>query len=158
MTAALGQESQPIAISEVQRPETGYLSHGFYVADTIPPLLYCSFDFHGLVVLEPEVVCVPIAVLLNLVHDGRDVIVLTQPVKPGCLFAVNTADGGILAVWVGFQHISLVRQGPLQLVVINAGFQGVVDCLPHQVVSGGLVILLCEVQRSGRVTLGILDD
>ena len=65
---------------------------------------------------------VAVAVVLDPVHDGWDVIVLTQSVKTGGLPAVDAPDGGILSLWVGFQYVPLISQRPFQLIVVNAGF------------------------------------
>ena len=65
---------------------------------------------------------VAVAVVLDPVHDGWDVIVLTQSVKTGGLPGVDAPDGSIFLIGSSSQNITLICQCSLQLVVVNAGF------------------------------------
>lgn len=71
-----------------------------------------------------EVMGIPMAIFLNALPEGWEVVVLAQPVQPHRLFTADPPQGGVLVGGVGVQFIMVLIDTP------DAAAKSRIDSIP----------------------------
>ena len=71
-----------------------------------------------------EITGIPLTVFLNSGAEGREVIVISQPVEPHGLFAANALNGGILVGRSGILLMTVLPEGVAQIIPVYTDFEG----------------------------------
>ena len=114
-------------------------------------------DGNGPVPLIAQVIGVPLAIFLNALPEGWEVVVLAQPVQPHRLFTADPPQGGVFVGGVGVQLVALLPEGFPQIVPVHANLQGSVQGFPHEIVLGGFAPLFSKVNAPGRFAFRIFN-
>lgn len=151
------QEAQAIAVVEVQPTEAADLPHTAERAVQPQASGPDPLDGDGPVPMITVIAGVPLAIFLDPLPDGREVVCLPQPVQPHRLFAPDPPQGGVFVGGIGVQFIALLPEGFPQVVPVHADLEGGLHRLPHQVVPGGFTIPFVQPDGAAGGLAAMLD-